>query len=148
MPHVPPPIQLAKAQPTVQPCIFTLPSSPNSQAQPCSLPSSVTTGSAIGFRARDVGFFDPDSDKATEIKNGCRLYHNVHSFTQKIRAMDSLKLRHNLEMCLLGKADIWFTQELSHTSRLKLKDGIQLWCEALESRFGESFRAQPAPLTS
>ena len=51
------------------------------QSPPCNLFSLITIGLAIGFRARDINFFDLDSTKeAIEIKNNYRLYHNVYSF--------------------------------------------------------------------
>ena len=123
------------------PSLPVQPSTPPTQsAQPLTPPSYspplyTSTSSATGFRARDIGFFDPDSTKeAIEIRNGCRLYHDVHSFTQRLQAIDTSMLRQNLKICLLGKTDRWY-MELSHTARLKLKEGIEQWCKALESQF-------------
>ena len=66
----------------------------------------ITIGSVIRFRTKNINFFNPDFDKATEIKNSDKLYYNVHSFTQKIRAINSLKLKHNLKIYLLNKINI------------------------------------------
>ena len=53
--------------------------------------------------------------------------------------MDISILKQNLETCLLNKANNWYIG-LLHTAKLKLKDRIRLWCEALKSRFKESFK--------
>ena len=55
--------------------------------------------------------------------------------------MDTAVLRQNLNSCLLGKADMWYTEELAHLSRLDLQNdnnGVVEWCNALESRFRDS----------
>ena len=62
------------------------------------------------FRARDVGYFDPDPQAApTEVKDNHKVYHNVFSFTNRLgvkaTTMDATTLRQNLDSCLLGAAD-------------------------------------------
>ena len=123
----PPPTQLAKAQPIIQPSIPPSKSAPppskirssppNSQAQPSVSPpysppsyaqiyTPSPTKSTTKFRAQDLGFFNPDcSKKPIKIRNDRQIYHNTYSFTEKLRAMDSLALRQNLKMCLLNKTD-------------------------------------------
>ena len=98
------------------------------------------------FRPRDVGYFDPDPQAApVEAKDTHNIYHNVFSFTNRLRVkattMDNTLLRQNIESCLLGAADDWYTNQLTHLSRMGLRDsvnGVKLWCEALEGRFRDS----------
>ena len=55
--------------------------------------------------------------------------------------MDAGVLRQNLDACLLGAAENWYTNELAHLSRIGLRndnDGVKEWCNALESRFRDS----------
>ena len=98
------------------------------------------------FRARDVGYFDPNPDvPAIEVKDNHNVYHNVYSFTNRLRVkvdtMDAALLRQNLDSCLLGTADSWYTNELSHVIRVGLKNdqnSVKEWCDALEARFRDS----------
>ena len=62
------------------------------------------------FRARDVGYFDPNPDvPSIEVKENHNIYHNVFSFTNRLRVkadtMDVALLRQNLDACLLGSAE-------------------------------------------
>lgn len=55
--------------------------------------------------------------------------------------MDATLLRQNIESCLLGAADDWYTNQLNHLSRVGLRsdaNGVKEWCDALESRFRDS----------
>ena len=66
--------------------------------------------STPAFRARDVGYFDPNSDlPPVETKENHQIYHNVFSFTQRLRVkadiMDAAILRNSVDQCFLGKAD-------------------------------------------
>ena len=118
-----------------------------------------TVSASSAFRPRDIGFFDPNSAlMPVEVKDNYNVYHNVYSFTQRLRVkattMDTALLRRNLESYLLGTADAWYTNELTHLSRLGLRNadnknnannhnddpdnGIKEWCRALENRFRES----------
>ena len=98
------------------------------------------------FRARDVGYFDPNPDvPAIEVKENHNIYHNVYSFTNRLRVkadtMDVALLRQNLDACLLGSAEQWYTNELSHVIRVGLRNdqnALKEWCDALESRFRDS----------
>ena len=98
------------------------------------------------FRARDVGYFDPKPDvPAIEVKENHNIYHNVFSFTNRLRVkadtMDVALLRQNLDACLLGAAEQWYTNELSHVIRVGLRNdqnNLKEWCDALEARFRDS----------
>ena len=100
-------------------------------------------GARNGFRPKDIGFFDPSpgsDDPSTDKRD--RVYHNVFSFTNRLRvkaaAMDVAQLRAGLDACLLGRADKWYTEELEHLERVGLRadeNGIEEWCRALENRF-------------
>ena len=97
------------------------------------------------FRARDIGYFDPAPGPAIEVKDNHNIYHNVFSFTNRLRVkattMDPTVLQQNLDSCLLGAAENWYTNELAHLSRIGLRndnDGVKEWCNALEARFRDS----------
>ena len=52
--------------------------------------------------------------------------------------MDVSILRQNLDTCLLGKAERWYTEELSNVTRVGLRGDLkdcEEWCKALETRF-------------
>lgn len=73
------------------------------------------------FRPRDIGFFNPDPQVIpVESKNNYNIYHNVFSFTNRLRvkatSMDAAVLRQNLDACLLGAADNWYTNQLDSGS--------------------------------
>ena len=113
------------------------PATPPEQAARVERPSS--------FRPRDVGYFDPGPGMPIEVKDNHNVYHNVFSFTNRLRVkattMDSAVLRQNLDACLLGAAEHWYTNELAHLSRIGLRndtDGVKEWCNALEARFRDS----------
>ena len=99
------------------------------------------------FKPRDFGFFDPDNDvDPVETKENRTVYHNVFSFINnlKVKAGTSIDtamaVRQNLDACLLGKADRWYTEELDDIRRSGLRNdpnGVTLWCLALEKRFRE-----------
>ncbi len=103
-------------------------------------------GNTKAFRPRDIGLFDPNPDlDPVEVKDEKQVYHNVFSFTNRLRVkastMDPAVLRQNVESCLLGKADRWYTQELAHITRVSMRNdnnGVKEWCKALEARFKES----------
>ena len=105
---------------------------------------TITLGNSL--KPRDVGYFDPDPDaKAIETKESKTIYHNVFSFTNQLHVKaipeNAIFLRKNLNTCLLGKADRWYTEELDHLVRSGLcndPDGVTEWCSALERRFREA----------
>ncbi len=54
--------------------------------------------------------------------------------------MDAATLRQNVDSCLLGAAEYWYTNELIYISRVGLRndpDGVKEWCDTLEGRFRE-----------
>ena len=74
------------------------------------LPENKRAPHPPGFRARDVGYFDPNPDvPAIKVKENHNVYHNVFNFTNRLRVkadtMDVAILRHNLDACLLGTAE-------------------------------------------
>lgn len=113
---------------------------PQGQARPA------TEARPPQFRPRDIGYFDPDPQAApVEVKDTHNVYHNVFGFTNRLRVkattMDAATLRQNIESCLLGAADDWYTNQLTHISRVGLRndpDGVKEWCDALEARFRDS----------
>lgn len=109
-------------------------------------PPETMTPRTPQFRARDIGYFDPNPQSMpVEVKDNHNIYHNVFSFTSRLRVkattMDPSVLRLNLDSCLLGSADDWFTNQLTHASRQGLRhdpDGVKGWCDTLEERFRDS----------
>ena len=52
-------------------------------------------------------------------------------------------LRQNVEFCLLRVIDDWYTNQLTHISRIDLRndfDDVKKWCDALKTRFRDSSR--------
>ena len=74
---------------------------------------------------------------AIEVKENHNIYHSVYSFTSllkvKVDIVGVSLLRRNLDFCLLGAAEQWYTNELGHLARQGLRnetDGIKEWCSA------------------
>ena len=98
------------------------------------------------FRPQDLGFFDPlpqDAAKPSSSTDGKTTYHNVFSFTARVRVKsqgvtsgpwESRNLATKLDQCLKGKAELWYTNEISVATRAGLKTGIDIWCSELEAR--------------
>ncbi len=70
------------------------------------------------------------------------VYQNVFSFTNRVQVkatmMEPATVHQNLDACLLGQADKWYTEELSHIQQVSLRldtNGVEEWCKALEQRF-------------
>ena len=66
---------------------------------------------ATAFRAQNIGYFDPDPSKeAIKIKDNHSIYYNVFNFTNQLQVKasngDAGKLRKNLNLCLLGTAEV------------------------------------------
>ena len=75
------------------------------------------------------------------------IYLNVFPFTERLRVKKNLLddnanasglLAHNLDQCLLGKAEGWYTSELSENSSAALHTNVDLWYREFESRFKEA----------
>ncbi|KAA6407415.1 MAG: hypothetical protein FRX48_08658 [Lasallia pustulata] len=88
--------------------------------------------------------FNPDpSLEAVESKDGYQIFHDVWSFTKRIKSKAitpelSKVIRKNLDACLLGKAERWYTSETDAVYKSGLRnnpDSCTLWCKALESCF-------------
>ncbi|KAI1002267.1 hypothetical protein K3495_g5938 [Podosphaera aphanis] len=98
------------------------------------------------IRPQDIGYFFPDNDAKDEVDfiDGKAYYHNVYNFTARIKAnvtpgesgpWSSASVAQKLDQCLKGKAELWYTNEISDTMRAGLKANHQLWCNELEARF-------------
>ncbi|KAI0996230.1 hypothetical protein K3495_g11949, partial [Podosphaera aphanis] len=107
------------------------------------------------IRPQDIGYFLPDNDAKEEVEflDGKTVYHNVFNFTARVKAKvtqvesgpwSSTSIAQKLDQCLKGKAELWYTTEISETTRAGLRCGHHLWCEELEARFrmapGEALR--------
>ena len=98
------------------------------------------------FRPQTVGYFDPKPDvMPIDVKDTHNVYHNVFSFTARLRVkattMDEAFLQQNVDACLLGAADEWYTTQIEYATRQGFRfdpKGIECWCNALEARFRES----------
>lgn len=114
------------------------------QGQTSQPPAQVTFNPNDRFRARDLGYFEPDDNasKPVESQDGKTVYHNVFSFTSRLRVKatgnEAATIAKNLDQCLLGKAERWYTEELSDVTRAGLQTGVELWCKELEARFREA----------
>ena len=63
--------------------------------------------------------------------------------------MNASVLRQNLNTCLLGATENWYTNELAHLSRIGLRNdtnGVKEWCNTLEARFRDSLSKSLAAL--
>ncbi|KAI9885632.1 MAG: T-complex protein 1 subunit beta [Watsoniomyces obsoletus] len=118
----------------------------SNQQRPPDIPYQAPPGGSNGgntaatndrFRARDIGFFDPRSrSNAVETKDNDQVYHNVYSFTNRVRVksatMDAAVLRRNLDSCLRGRAETWYTEQLTDLQRIGLHPdpaGVTQWCK-------------------
>ncbi|KAI6251518.1 hypothetical protein HI914_00911 [Erysiphe necator] len=101
------------------------------------------------LRPQDIGFFSPDNEASypTSVVEGKTYYHDIFSFTNRIRAKaDSggngqwvaASLAAKLDLCLKGEAELWYTNELSAITRAGLTTNLNFWCSELERRFQES----------
>ena len=92
------------------------------------------------FERTRIGFFVPDSDKEPTTTVGSYThYHNVYAFIKRVRVMAEVVaedcLAQRLDECLLGRALIWWDEELSKESRANLRASLDVWCKELEERF-------------
>lgn len=97
-----------------------------------------------GFRAQDIGYFDPDPDvQSIEAKETHRIYHNVFAFTDRLKicaiTTDTKTTTTNLASCLINRAHRWYTEELSDMTREALQTTtIEVLRSALERRSWDS----------
>lgn len=72
------------------------------------------------------------------------VYYNVFSFTARVRAKTvritegafvATKVGMQLDQFLRGKAEHWYANELSNTTRAVLRASIKKWCDELKFRF-------------
>ncbi|RKF54766.1 hypothetical protein OnM2_095032 [Erysiphe neolycopersici] len=55
--------------------------------------------------------------------------------SSRVGPFASNKVAMQLDHCLKGKAELWYTLKISSTTRAGLKASIENWCEELECRF-------------
>ena len=78
------------------------------KTNPSPSPAPVIINAA--FKARNLGYFDPDNDvDAVESRDGKTIYHNVFTFTNRVKVKASTEtpaiIRGNLNAYLLDKAE-------------------------------------------
>lgn len=106
----------------------------------------IVSGEAGRFRPQGLGFFGPDNDNERLVENtdNSTVYYNVFSFAARVKAkargvtegiFSANRVASQLDQCLKGKAELWYTNEISRTTRAGLKASIENWCEKLETRF-------------
>ncbi|KAI1005868.1 hypothetical protein K3495_g2352 [Podosphaera aphanis] len=93
---------------------------------------SVNNHDGPQWRAQELRYFDPDNlaKEYVEFIDGKTLYHNVYSLTARIKAKvvqgdshpwSSINVARKLDQCLKGKAEMWYTNEITATTRAGLK---------------------------
>ena len=103
----------------------------------------------LAFKAEDVGYFHPDLDPAhgtDDIISNARgtIYRDVHMFTDRLRDMEPVYggpvLRANVVRCLRGRAQVWYSTQLSDLEKedLRAGQGVTNWTNALIRKFRES----------
>ncbi|RKF71271.1 hypothetical protein GcC1_103017 [Golovinomyces cichoracearum] len=105
-------------------------------------------GIRSGFRPQVLGFFEPNNETENFVESidNKTIYHNVFSFTARIRAkchgvtegsFAAAKVAMYLDQYLKGRAELWYTNEISNTTRAGLKASIENWCDELEFRMSQ-----------
>lgn len=81
------------------------------------------------FRPREVEYFDPAPGPAIEANDNHNVYHNVFSFTTRLRVkattMNASLLRPILDSCLLSAAENWYTNELAPSQSYRFTERYQ-----------------------
>lgn len=106
----------------------------------------------IGFRADDIGYFDPHLDEAMGKTDIVQVghdtyYRDVHLFVGQAKAIANVKgprlVRIGLHLCLRGVAQEWYAAELDDLQRDGMQSGhdISNWVTALTARFKQSEQA-------
>ena len=104
----------------------------------------------VPWKPHDVGIFWPNiptsygtGDVINEGKEW--YYRNIHSFVARVRVAaatrDATTLRQNLDLCLKGEAQDWWTNQLSHVTQVGImadNNGVEEWVKALEKQFREA----------
>ena len=98
------------------------------------------------FKAKEVNLFDPNPDVLlVESKSDGNIYHNVFSFTVRLRVrsqtMDAKVLNQNIDKYLIRNAQEWHTNQVHSLTRaaiLEDPEGITRWISMLEERFRDS----------
>ncbi|KAA6410084.1 MAG: hypothetical protein FRX49_13836 [Trebouxia sp. A1-2] len=81
--------------------------------------------------------FQPATARETSSIKG----KNGITVTVAAATRDATTLRQNLDLCLKGEAQDWWTNQLSHVTRVGImadNNGVEEWVKALEKRFREA----------
>lgn len=136
--------------------IQNLPARPNTntenhpayQGTSCDNTVNPTTGVSMRWNPEDIGFFEPDSDKQGDFFSSGKAttWKNVYLFVDsfKYNAIDGRDalVKANLQTCLRGAAQRWYSEEIEDTTRLAFRfapEGLQLWANHLIERFKDSY---------
>ena len=103
--------------------------------------------SKSNFCSRNISYFDSNFDTDfIKIHDDKQIYHNVFSFTNwvwiKMIMMNAAVLQKSLKSCLLDKTDHWYTEKLSHLTKVDLQNDnkdIEEWCKTLKTKFCDLF---------
>lgn len=101
------------------------------------------------FKPEVVGYFHPDLSstygKDDIVYSGKEtIYRDVHAFVDRLNDMvpvyGASAIRSNLVKCLRGRANAWYTTQLTPLEKEGLRNGerITLWTNALINKFRES----------
>ncbi|KAA6406491.1 MAG: hypothetical protein FRX48_09762 [Lasallia pustulata] len=115
---------------------------PGEQGLP-GLPTNLARPRSAQWKPHDIGIFWPNIPASygtgDVIDDGKEQYYrNVHSFIVRIRVAvltrDTAMMRQNLDLCLKGEAQDWWTKQLAHVTRVGIMSdntGMEEWIKAL-----------------
>ncbi|KAA6407338.1 MAG: hypothetical protein FRX48_08886 [Lasallia pustulata] len=111
------------------------------------LPTNLARPRSAQWKPHDIGIFWPNIPASYStgdvIDNGKEQYYrNVHSFIAQIQVTiltrDAAIMRQNLDLCLKGEAQDWWTNQLAHVTRVGIMSdntSVEEWTKALEKQF-------------
>ena len=121
--------------------------SERNQQQPQQQPQQQRPSTNAPWKPAELGFFFPDMPMTwgrQDIvdREDKTYYRSVYAFTNRVKVVDSTKeqgrVQQNLDTCLRGEAERWWTTEIDRTTRTGLihdPQGVRGWTKALEKRF-------------
>ena len=119
---------------------------PGEQGLP-GLPTNLARPRSAQWKPHDIGIFWPNIPASYGTRDVIddgkeRYYHNVHSFIARIQVAvltrDAATMRQNLDLCLKGEAQDWWTNQLAHVTQVGIMSdntGVEEWIKALEKQF-------------
>ena len=122
---------------------------PGEQGLP-GLPTNLARPRSAQWKPHDIGIFWPNIPASYGTRDVIddgkeRYYHNVHSFIARIQVAvltrDAATMRQNLDLCLKGEAQDWWTNQLAHVTQVGIMSdntGVEEWIRALEKQFREA----------